>query len=997
MTLMWPLNLPARMFLKLPGATSVAWAVFDADWYRATYATDTAALGGAPPDAVLAFYFETGQALGHSPNMLFDEAWHRRAYPGMAAVVADGRFPSTFDAYCRGGALDRSPHWLFDEAAYRGAYPDLTDPALAARGLVNGYDHYLWRGNAEHRIGHALFDPAVYVAHLPAEEADAAAADGPFWHFLRRLHRGAPEVPTSAGFDPVWYRARYPAVAEAIDRGTWRSALEHYLCNDTPTRFDPHATFSEADYLAHTPDVAAAVENRQFRNGYAHFLRHGDAARRAPSGSAGLGRNGGQAAADARDAVSRVHEGTIGRPPGLEPAAGGQEGGGAGLARGVMRARARTLSVLHARARLRFETTGAPAVSVLMVLRDGFDLTMMALGSLRSNYPGAIELILIDSGSTDETRHIERYVRGATYLRFDEDIGYLRGGNVALTFATADAVLYLDTGIEPAPGAVAAALRRLTSDPLVGAVSGMVINTENAVVDAGGIVLKDGFTHGYMRTASPLAAEVNFARDVDYGSGVFLAARRTVISGLGGFDEAFAADHYGDVDLCVRLGGAGYRVVYDPGVVVTQLDDGGGARRRAAAAEVDHARQAFVRKHPDFVVRRGAGGEREYVFARMADVTQTRVLFLDDTVPLRGIGSGFVRSNDLVTVMASMGYGVTVYPLNGCDCDPAVVYADMPDTVEVMRTHSVGQLRSFLQMRQGYYDVIWIARTHNFGAVWSRLQEAVAGSAARPRIVLDTEAIAALRDAEQAALAGQTFDVDAAVRQELHNAALADRIVAVTAAEAATLRAVGLADVSVVGHMRSLSPTPRPFAQRVGMLFVGAIHRMDSPNYDGLCWFVDEVLPLIEQDLGWQTRLTVAGYTGADVNLDRFRDHPRVTLRGAVADLVPLYDSHRIFVAPTRFAAGAPYKIHEAASFGLPVVATALLGQQLGWTDERTLLTASASDPAGFARHTVALQRDEALWQRLRDAALERIGMENRLENYATAIASVLGPPRTAR
>jgi len=63
--------------------------------------------------------------------------------------------------------------------------------------------------------------------------------------------------------------------------------------------------------------------------------------------------------------------------------------------------------------------------------------------------------------------------------------------------------------------------------------------------------------------------------------------------------------------------------------------------------------------------------------------------------------------------------------------------------------------------------------------------------------------------------------------------------------------------------------------------------------------------------------------------LDRFRDHPRVTLRGPVTDLTPLYDSHRVFVAPTRFAAGVPYKVHEAASFGLPVVATDLLRRQL--------------------------------------------------------------------
>ena len=96
----------------------------------------------------------------------------------------------------------------------------------------------------------------------------------------------------------------------------------------------------------------------------------------------------------------------------------------------------------------------------------------------------------------------------------------------------------------------------------------------------------------------------------------------------------------------------------------------------------------------------------------------------------------------------------------------------------------------------------------------------------------------------------------------------------------------------------------------------------------------------VEQALGWETRLTVAGFTDRRVSLARFREQPRITLRGMVEDIEPLYDAHRIFVAPTRYAAGMPYKVHEAASFGLPVVASELLRRQLGWQSGRDLLVA---------------------------------------------------------
>jgi glycosyltransferase involved in cell wall biosynthesis len=336
---------------------------------------------------------------------------------------------------------------------------------------------------------------------------------------------------------------------------------------------------------------------------------------------------------------------------------------------------------------------------------------------------------------------------------------------------------------------------------------------------------------------------------------------------------------------------------------------------------------------------------------------------------------------------------VTVYPVQPGNFDLAAVYTDMPDTVEVMHNRSLDGLRDFLQRRPGHYDAIWIARTHNLDRVRPILERVLPDDGKRPCIVLDTEAIAAVRQAERAVLAGEAaIDLDAAIRQEFANADFCQKIVAVNAVEAQMLRDIGYQDVTVIGHMRALRPTPRPFDKRAGLLFVGAMHQPDSPNYDSLCWFVDAVLPLIERELRWETRLTVVGYTAPEVVLDRFREHPRITLRGALAETEQLYDSHRLFVAPTRIAAGTPYKVHEAASFGLPVVATELLRQQLGWDDGWDLLAAPASDPALFAQHVVRLYRDPELWQLLRDAALERLRVENDAAHYAEAVESVLRP-----
>jgi glycosyltransferase involved in cell wall biosynthesis len=994
-----PLDLPAHALLKLAGETDIAWAVFDPDWYRAAHADARAALEAAEPGAVLAWYLEHGQKRGHAPNLFFDEAWHRAAYPGIAALVRDGRVASAFDAYCRGGTA-RSPHWLFDEPLYRRRHGDLGEDVLQANGLANGYDHFLRHGALEGRIGHALFDPGYVLQALAPGEAAQARAAGPFRHYLQRLAQHAetaggdtaamPEPRTSPFFDPAWYLQRYPEVATQLRSGAWRGALHHYLCNDTPSAFDPLPEFSEAFYLHRNPGVAETVQRHEQRSGYAHFLVYGAEELRAPCAAIDLRWYAAQP--QVRDDLDQgqaphafAHWLLIGRAQGLLPAPPPEERLSEALSRTVFHRKAALMAPLFGRAPLDFTCGDAPAVSVVMVVRDALPQTLAALAALRDNLAGDLELILVDSGSADETRHLGRYVRGAQVLRFDSNLGALRGANAALPCLRGAATLLLQPDVELVSGAVAAALRCLDADPRIGAVGGKLVRAHGALDSAGGIVWRDATAQPYLPDASPLLPEANFRRDVDFCPRAFLLLRTALLQQLAGFDVAFDGTGQEDVDLCLRVQEAGYRVVYEPAAALYNL-----LERHVPAT--GPAAPALAARHAETLARRPANDPAALVSARHAGPQPRRVLFIEDMLPLRMLGSGFVRSNDLIQTMAAAGYGVTVYPVAPNRCELAAVYADMPETVEVMHDRALDGLRDFLQRRTGYYDTIWIARTHNLDRVQPILQRVLPQDGSAPRVVLDTEAIASLRQEGRAALTGAAFDRDAALRREFANAALCRAVVAVTEREAATLRALGCADVAVIGHRREPHPTPRSFAQRAGVLFIGAMHQQDSPNFDSLCWFVDQVLPLVERSLRWETRLTVVGHTARDVTLERFRDHPRITLCGAVADTVPLYNAHRLFVAPTRFAAGTPYKVHEAASFGLPVVATELLRDQLGWADGEALLSAPGDDPVAFAAAVVRLYRDAALWQRLRDAALQRLRQENGAAAYTQAVAAVLGP-----
>jgi O-antigen biosynthesis protein len=991
---MWPLDLPASEVLRLPGETVIPWAVFDTVWYLRSHPEVAAIVGDDDRPAVLEHYLDAGQRLGHSPNRLFDEQWHLLCHPQIAEHVAEGHWRSAFDAYCRRGTLDRSPHWLFDELGYRDRYPDLTNEVLAGFEIFNGYDHYLRHGSREDRIGHVLFDPAAYLANFDPPDSAAIREEGVFQHYLKRIESGAPELRTSIYFDPAWYIRRYPEVARSIEMKRWKCALHHYLCNDTPTAFDPLAGFSESWYLQNDAGLLEVIAARGFRNGYMHFLQFGARELRPPIAATDLAWYAAQPTVRAdleqgRAADAFAHWLTIGAASGLAAAKPPPETITAAQARYLFRQTATTLLPIMGRFGINFECRGEPAVSVVMVVRDGFATTMATIASLRCNTSSDIELIIVDCGSQDETGAIGRYVPGAKILRFDSGIGWSQAADAGRRFAAAPAVLFLSSAAQIAPGSVERAAARLAADASAGAVGGMILQAHGVIAAAGGILWNDGGTHDYRRDASPLDGEANFVRTVDFCASAFLMVRATLLSRLDGFDHD-CINGYETVDLCLRIAAAGSRVLFDPSVMITIGDGIGPEHGRPAYFPGGGAPEHFRRKHQAVLAERFASGGSVQVFARHAGAKPHRVLFIEDTVPLRRIGSGFVRANDLVRVMASLGCAVTVFPVNAPDHDPAQVFGDMPDSVEVMHTLTLDRLAAFLTARPGYYDTVWIARTHNLLRVRPILARAMADATLRARIVLDTEAVTPQREAMQAALAGEGYDLNAAMQTIRADAGICAGTVAVTEAEAATLRAYGFPPVQVIGHMIEPNPTALPFAQRAGLLFVGAIHKPDSPNLDSLVWFVEAVLPLVEAELRWETRLTIAGYRAPGVDLSRFEQHPRVTLRGPVADLTPLYNAHRVFVAPTRYAAGAPYKVLEAASRGLPVVATEVLRGELGWRSEHELLAAGADDPVAFAAGIVTLYRDEALWQSVREGALRRVQQDNGAGNFIRSVASVL-------
>ncbi|WP_413992038.1 glycosyltransferase [Labrys okinawensis] len=973
-----------------------AWAVFDAAWYRKTYGIAEDGQGA------LEYYLTEGFKLGHSPNIYFCEEWYAAANPVVQQALTEGRIRSGFEHYCTSGRHERAGHWLFDPGYYREKNPDLTDEALERLGFANLYDHYLEVGSRENRIAHALFSTTLYRENFIDRSGFRIGEDEcPFLHYLTQIENDNTEIPTSTYFDNDWYILQYPEVESEILNKKFSCALHHYLANSTPTEFNPLEYFREKFYLERYPELDKDVGlGKWFRSGYLHFIRFGQFEFRNPTPYINLQyywTRRSNVMVDAQLANIQepfAHLLTIGVLKGLPFAPmGNPVDVPERQSRALFLAHADNMMPQRARHPLDFRFEGDPQISVIMIIHNHLPMTLAALTTLRATYHGRIQVILVDSGSTDEARFIDRHVQGGLHLRFETNIGFVNACNSGLLHVRAPYLLFLNNDIQLTPGALDAAVSRLESEDDIGAVGAKVIRTNEKLQEAGCIVWRDGRTTGYMRDWSPLCPEANFVRDVDFCSGVFLLTKTDVVRRIGGFDVRFAPAYFEDADLCLEIWNAGYRVVYDPSVAVYHYEYGSSRESGAAFAMMHRNQKTFYTKHFQQLKRHFKDLPDIVSMARFAGKSRPRVLFIEDFVPLRGLGAGAVRSNDLIRVMDEIGYQVTVYPMHGTTATPAEIYADFPERVEVMHDVTHYNIGKFLSDRRDYFDCVWICRAHNLNLLKTALEQANFDPK-KTTTVLDTEAIFSIREAVQAKRAGRHLDLKEAMSREFEHAHLCQEIVTVSATEAAVLHRFGFPHARVVGTYRPVKLTERSWQEREGILFVGSLYGDDTPNYDSLCWFIDQVMPLIEAELGWETRLNIVGHCAPGVPIDRFTSHSRVTWHGPVVELEKVYDMNRLLIAPTRFAAGTPYKVYEAASYGIPTVITNLLANQLGWKSGQHVIAVPVDDAEEFARQVVRVYRSPELWNSLREEAAALLRRDYGKETYVRALSHVL--PATA-
>lgn len=258
--------------------------------------------------------------------------------------------------------------------------------------------------------------------------------------------------------------------------------------------------------------------------------------------------------------------------------------------------------------RVRYSLAEPPRASVVIPTRDGLDLLRPCLEGLlhKTDYP-AMEIVVVDNGSEDRAT--------LAYLAGHREAGRIR---VVVDPSPFHFAALVNQGVAASEGQIVVLLNNDTEvlEPGwlgelvsqagragVGAV-GAALSYPDGTLQHGGIVLGAGGGAGHAHLRVPLGAPGYFAqavvtREVGAVTGACLACPREVWDEVGGFSLDFAVA-FNDVDFCLRVRQAGYRVLYAPAASllhkesVSRGEDLAPEKKARFRAEADLLRERWV-------------------------------------------------------------------------------------------------------------------------------------------------------------------------------------------------------------------------------------------------------------------------------------------------------------------------------------------------------------------------------------------------------------------
>jgi N-acetylglucosaminyl-diphospho-decaprenol L-rhamnosyltransferase len=255
----------------------------------------------------------------------------------------------------------------------------------------------------------------------------------------------------------------------------------------------------------------------------------------------------------------------------------------------------------------------SPELSIVIVNYNTRELLRACLLSIqRSEAPPPFELFVVDNASTDDSaRMVASEFPDVQLIESGINGGYARANNLAIQRSRGRYLLLLNPDTELPPSALRAMVEFMEAHPEAGAAGPKLVRLDGSL----DLACRRSFPSPEVSFYRMLGLSAMFPRsrrfgrynltyldpdepaEVDSVVGAFMIVRAEAASQAGLLDEAFFM--YGeDLDWAYRIKSRGWKVLYNPGVVVLH-HKGASSRRRSQRTIVEfyRAMHVFYRKH----------------------------------------------------------------------------------------------------------------------------------------------------------------------------------------------------------------------------------------------------------------------------------------------------------------------------------------------------------------------------------------------------------------
>lgn len=347
--------------------------------------------------------------------------------------------------------------------------------------------------------------------------------------------------------------------------------------------------------------------------------------------------------------------------------------------------------------------------------------------------------------------------------------------------------------------------------------------------------------------------------------------------------------------------------------------------------------------------------------------TGKAILIIDYMLPVTGRSAGGSRLFEMIKIVRSMGYHVTLIARNGEYQSRAKMqlqemgvetYATDPAQLVAWNYKTKAEPIPFGKLFKKNQYILGILCRYELATHYLPVLRQHAPDLP---IAIDTVDVHFSREEKKNVLYARDLSESKNQKEEeLSVYAKADYLIAVSKADAEVLKQYFPSKPITIIPLIYSSETQRfSFNDRKDLLFVGNF--VHPPNSDALIQYCSQILPGLRKRLP-NVKTYIVGANSLPLLEDFASDD--VIITGFVPGIKYFLDRCRLNVAPLRYGAGSNGKILESLAAGLPVITTPV-GVE-GIADERGMIIAANADE--FVDGIVRLYNNEALWKSFSEA-----------------------------